>query len=182
MIQPYRIHPVSDRELSSFGMSPCADLPTSTHYVLKALPPTAAELAGWTSCGSVFPFSQSNLSMMICCLSTFYSRPGPALGLFRNLGAVRKKTPINGVYHKARHLSLPHLTNHIPLALNQPQAGAEPRICNHLVCLNHIPLLNATWSPHISCVHVLCDQKPFSLPEAQGSSLQTQPKAISDIS
>lgn len=85
MIWPCGIHPASDRELASFGMSPCADLPASTHYVLKALPPTAAELAGWTSCGSVFPFSQSYLSMVICCLSTFYSRPGPALGLFRNL-------------------------------------------------------------------------------------------------
>ena len=93
LIWPCGIHPVSDRELASFGMSPWADLPGSTHYVLKALPPTAAELAGWTSCGSVFPFSQSYLSTVICYLSTFYSKPGPALALLRNLGTVGKREP-----------------------------------------------------------------------------------------
>jgi hypothetical protein len=74
---------------------------------LKALPPTAAELAGWTSCGSVFPFSQSCLSTAFCCLSVFCSSPGPALGLLRNL----EKSPVNNVDHVARCVILSLLSS-----------------------------------------------------------------------
>lgn len=57
MIQPGRTHPVSDAEAASFGMSSCACVPASAQCVLKALPPTAPELAEWASYESIFPFS-----------------------------------------------------------------------------------------------------------------------------
>lgn len=128
---------------------------------LRALPPTAAELAGWTSCGSVFPFSQSCWGTVFCCLSAFYSRPGPALGLLETWQLLEKREPVNGAYRTVRHLSLPHLSSHTPLALDQQYAGAEQRVCDHLVCLNQILLLNVHRSPYISCAHVMCSQNPF---------------------
>lgn len=65
--------------------------------VLKAFPPTGSELARWTSRGSLFPFSQSCCSMVLCCLSTCCSRPEPALGLLKNLGVWGRESPVNGV-------------------------------------------------------------------------------------
>lgn len=133
-------------------MSPCAGLPASTHYVLKVLPPTAAELAGWASCGSVFPFSQSCLSTVICCLSTFYSRPSPALGLLRNLGAVGKEKALLTVCT-------------IQLGIWAfPTFSATGQNRGYMIIwfvLNHILLLNVPWSPHIFCAHVMCSQSPF---------------------
>ena len=49
-MQPRGTRPISDRRLASSGLSPWAGLPASTHSVWKALPPTAAELAGRTLC------------------------------------------------------------------------------------------------------------------------------------
>lgn len=154
MTQPGRTHPVSDAERASFGMSAWAWLPASTRCVLKAFPPTAPELAKWTSYESIFPFSQSCLGTIFCCLSSFYASPKSVVGLLRSLG-VSVKNP--GTWSFPNHVS-----RSVPVTLIRNKVrGIWSCDLFRPVLFRPALLLNVYWIRHISWAHATCSQQLF---------------------